>query len=190
MSELPKQKTHGLAIASLVLGCLILIPLIGMIFSLLAIVFGIIALVAISKNKEVYKGGGLAITGLVLGVVGIVIIPVMLGLVAAIAIPNFLRARATANEAGAQASIRTISTAAMLYREQNGRYPNDDSDLAYANPPYLSGSYNDKTLYGYKYSVKFSPQNYTITAEPENCITTGTKIFTIKDGEFSESRCE
>jgi type II secretory pathway pseudopilin PulG len=189
MNELQKQKTHGLAIASLVLGCLFLIPFIGILFSLLAIIFGIIALVTISNNKQTYKGNGLAITGLVLGVLGIIIIPII-ALLAAIAIPNLLRARVVTNEAQAQATIRTISTAAMSYSAESGRYPQKDSDLAYANPPYINQSYDGQTVNGYTYSVRFTPDSYTIVASPETCYATGTKVFTMKDGELSERKCE
>lgn len=189
MSELQKQKTSGLAIASLVMGCLFLIPFIGILFSLLAIIFGIIALVTISNNKQAYKGNGLAITGLVLGVLGIIIIPII-ALLAAIAIPNLLRARVNANEAQAQATMHTIATAAMSYSATNGRYPREDSDLLRADPPYLSESYDGKTISGYTYTVRFSPDSYTIIAKPESCSTTGTKVFVMKDGGLSETKCE
>lgn len=189
MNELHKQKTSGLAIASLVLGCLFLIPFIGILFSLLAIIFGIIALVKISNNKQAYKGSGLAIGGLVLGVIGIIIIPII-AMLAAIAIPNFLRARVSANEVSAQATIHTIASAATLYSAENGRYPQKDSDLAYANPPYLNQSYDNNTVNGYTYSVRFAPDSYTIIATPETCYATGTKIFTMKDGEVSEDKCK
>ncbi len=188
MGALPGQKTSGLAIASLVLGCFFLIPFIGFIFGMLAVLFGIIALVTISNNRQTSKGGGLAIAGIVLGVIGIIIVPII-ALLAAIAIPNLLRARLSANEAQAQATVRTIATAAISYSAGNGCYPQKDSDLAYANPPYISQSYDGKTVNGYIYSVKFNPDSYSIIASPENCYVTGTKVFTMKDGEITESEC-
>lgn len=67
--EITKQpKTSGLAIASLVLGILFVVPF----APLLAIVFGIIALRIISKSKGELTGKGMAIAGLALG--GLVII--------------------------------------------------------------------------------------------------------------------
>ncbi|MFA5338052.1 MAG: DUF4190 domain-containing protein [Candidatus Omnitrophota bacterium] len=189
MNEVPQKKTSGLAIASLVLGCFFLIPFIGFVLGLLAVIFGIIALVIISNNKQTCKGNGLAIAGIVLGVISIIIIPII-AILAAIAIPNLLRARAGANEAQAQATVRTIATAATSYNAENGRYPQKDSDLAYANPPYLSQSYDNKTVNGYTYSIRFAPDGYTIIAAPETCYVTGTKIFTMKDGEISENKCK
>jgi type II secretory pathway pseudopilin PulG len=155
---------------------------------MLAVLFGIIALVTISNNRQTSKGGGLAIAGIVLGVIGIIIVPII-ALLAAIAIPNLLRARLSANEAQAQATVRTIATAAISYSAGNGCYPQKDSDLAYANPPYISQSYDGKTVNGYIYSVKFNPDSYSIIASPENCYVTGTKVFTMKDGEITESEC-
>ena len=189
MSTPVQQKTHGLAIASLVLGCLVLIPLLGIIFSLLALIFGIIAISAISKNKETYKGSGLAISGIVLGSIGIIIIPII-ALLAAIAIPNFLRARVNANELHAASVVRTISTAAESYKATNGQYPQKEEDLVSKDSQYLNETYNNKTLNGYTYSVTFTSGNYTISAAPEKCYVTGTKIFTMKTGELSESKCQ
>jgi hypothetical protein len=82
----------GLAVASLVMGCLVLIPILGLVFSLLAIIFGVVALTKISNNAAALKGKGLAISGIILGGFGIVVIPII-SIMLAIAIPNFLRAK-------------------------------------------------------------------------------------------------
>ena len=59
-------------------------------------------------------GDGMAIAGLVLGYIGFAAIPFIL-IIAAIAIPNLLRARMAANEASAVGSLRTINVAALSY---------------------------------------------------------------------------
>ena len=61
------QKTNGLAIASLVLG-IVWIYWIG---SILAIVFGHVALSQIKKSGGTQGGRGMAIAGLVLGYIGL-----------------------------------------------------------------------------------------------------------------------
>lgn len=62
-----EKETPGLAIASLVLGiCGFFIPVVC---SLLAIIFGFIALSKIKENTQKYKGRGLAVAGIVLGFV-------------------------------------------------------------------------------------------------------------------------
>jgi type IV pilus assembly protein PilA len=102
--------TSGKAIASLVCGIfMFFLPA-----SIAAIILGHISLSEIRKSAGRIGGKGIAITGLVLGYLGIVIIPFIL-IVAAIAIPNLLRARMAANEASAVGSLRSVNTAAMVY---------------------------------------------------------------------------
>src|SRR5262249_32129647 len=87
--------TSGKAIGSLVCGIISVFP-----FCLVAIILGHLSLSEIRKSAGRLKGDGMAIAGLVLGYLGIVAIPIIL-IVAAIAIPNLLRARQAANEASA-----------------------------------------------------------------------------------------
>jgi hypothetical protein len=63
-------RTSGLAIASLVLGILFLCG----IGSLLATIFGAVALGQIARSNGSLTGKGMAVAGLVLGVIGLVII--------------------------------------------------------------------------------------------------------------------
>jgi len=101
--------TSGKAIASLICGIFtFFLPA-----SIAAIILGHISLSEIRNSAGRMGGRGIAITGLVLGYLGLVIIPIMI--VAAIAIPNLLRARTAANEASAVGSLRSINTAAMIY---------------------------------------------------------------------------
>ena len=58
------------------------------------------------------QGDGLALTGLILGYISVCyFIPIIL----AIAIPNLLRARISANESAATSTVRTINTAQITY---------------------------------------------------------------------------
>ena len=68
-----KKKTSGIAVASLVCGCLFLVPVLGVVCSLAALILGIIALVKLSKAKDEMKGKGLAIAGTVLGSIGLIV---------------------------------------------------------------------------------------------------------------------
>ncbi len=88
--------------------------------ALLAIVLGHLSLSDIRKAAGRITGRGMAIAGLALGYTGVAIIPVTL-IVAAIAIPNLLRARSAANEASAAASLRMMGSAAIMY---NNTYSN------------------------------------------------------------------
>lgn len=105
-------KTSGLAIASLVFG------LLSILFSFLAgipaVVFGHLARSDIQKSGGRVKGSGMALAGLILGYLfGVAVVPILI--IAAIAIPNLLRARTAANEASAVGSLRDIVTAAVNY---------------------------------------------------------------------------
>lgn len=190
MGEGQGKKTLGMAIASLVFGCFFLIPLLGIVFSIPAIILGIIALVKIGHNKETLKGSGMAIAGIILGAIGILIIPII-AIFAAIAIPNFLRARLRANEASAQARVRTVGTAIEAYAAANeGKYPLSESELINTQPPYLDQAYNNNTVQGYNYSIKLNPDTYEITAKPVECGATGIQVFINRNGEITESKCE
>src|SRR6204780_4478782 len=89
-------QTSGKAVTSLVCGLF----LFAFPFSILAIIFGHLGVSEIRRSAGRLKGEGIAIAGLILGYVGLAIIPVIL-IIAAIAIPNLLRARIAANEASA-----------------------------------------------------------------------------------------
>lgn len=190
MSEGQQKKTLGIAIASLVFGCLFIVPFLGIMFSLTAVILGIIALVKIGNNKETLKGRGMAIWGIVLGVA----CPIILSILAAIAISMFehdlLRNRLNINEVVTQTEIRTIAAAIEAYATANdGKYPLSESELIDAHPAYLKQAYNDKTILGYTYSLNFNADTYEIIAKPEQCMSTGTKVFINRNGKISESRC-
>ena len=70
--------------------------------------------------------------------VEIMIVVAIIALLAAIAIPNLLRARLTANESAAMAALKTIASAAHTYRSGKTAYPGDLTDLSTGSaPPYI-----------------------------------------------------
>jgi Tfp pilus assembly protein PilE len=165
MSEV-KKKTLGLAIASLVFGCLALIPLLGILFFLPAIILGIIALVIISKNKDRVKGLGLAISGLVLGCLAIFMIFIW-GILAAISIPQYAKAVERAQEAKAKHNIALITQAEEMYYAEFGRYTSiSDGTFGVILGDYLDSSgIDDDGDWDYSVSVGSGGNNFTITAE-------------------------
>ena len=76
-----------------------------------AIIIGHISLSRIKKSMGRLKGEGMALTGLILGYISL---PFIL-IIAAIAIPNLLRARISANEATAASTVRTLNTSQITY---------------------------------------------------------------------------
>jgi len=104
-------KTDGGAIASMVLGIASFVLCLSFLAGIPAIILGHISRSKIKKSMGRLQGDGLALTGLILGYISLLAIP----LIAAIAIPNLLRARISANEAAARNTVRTINTSQITY---------------------------------------------------------------------------
>jgi prepilin-type N-terminal cleavage/methylation domain-containing protein len=117
----------------------------------------------------------------------LLIVVAIILIIAAIAIPNLLRARIAANESSAVASIRTINTAQISY---NSAYPT----VGYAaslgalagtscTPPGSSGAcLIDTTLAGgtksgYSFSEAATAGTYEVVASPVTANQTGTRYF-------------
>jgi type IV pilus assembly protein PilA len=92
--------------------------------------------------------------------VEIMIVVAIIALLAAIAIPNLLRARVTANESAAQATLRTVSTALETFAGAGtGVYAAADNTatdnyLRSVTPPYLNKAYCGVTESGYHEAKK------------------------------------
>ncbi|ULO04683.1 DUF4190 domain-containing protein [Paenibacillus sp. 19GGS1-52] len=76
----PPARTNGKSIAALVLGILsIVLPYIGLLFGIIAIIFSAISLKEIRMRNE--QGRGMAIAGLVCGIVGTILYAVIIVLI-------------------------------------------------------------------------------------------------------------
>ena len=107
--------TEGKATASMVLGILSVVC-IGIFAGIPAIILGHMARKNIRSSLGRLKGDGMALAGIIMGYVSVAYTCVMLIIIAAIAIPNFFRARISANESGAASAVRTIATAEIQYQ--------------------------------------------------------------------------
>ena len=117
--------------------------------------------------------------------VEIMIVVAIIALLAAIAIPNLLRAKMTSNDALAKATLRAMSTAAESYgTANNGNYPATEAALTGATPPYLNTAYCAKSpIAGYNYNcTTMSTAGYTITATPVAIGSSGSTTETITTG--------
>jgi prepilin-type N-terminal cleavage/methylation domain-containing protein len=115
--------------------------------------------------------------------VEIMIVVAIIALLAAIAIPNLLRAKISANDALARSTLRSMSTAAETYgTANNGTYPDDMTSLTGATPPYLNAYYCDTTVSGFGYTCTMSSGGYTFTANVVNMNVTGTTTYTMDVG--------
>lgn len=172
-------ETSGKAIASLIFGLFIF----AFPFSIVAIILGHLSLSEIPKSAGRGAGEGLATAGLVLGYIGVAgMIPVML-IIAAIAIPNFLRARMAANESSAVAAVRTINTAEIVYSEEHpgSGYTCALSDLGQL----ISGGLASGRKNGYAFELMGcmpgdeggANKKYQVVAYPVSVNQTGARAF-------------
>jgi hypothetical protein len=114
-----RRLKDGLARTSLILGLaslLLTLCVVGIATGPVAAVLGIVALWKANNSPAEYGGQGMAIGGIVTGVLTLLMVPV----IAAIAIPSLLRARVTANEHAALEDIRSVLAAESGYAAQNG----------------------------------------------------------------------
>lgn len=111
--------------------------------------------------------------------VEIMIVVAIIVLLAAIAIPNLLRARLSANEATAIAAMRTLSTAMESYRAAQSppAYPNALTNLNASNPPYIDSVLAGGNKSGYTFTVAGGGNTYGITAAPQTANVTGVRSF-------------
>jgi len=120
----------------------------------------------------------------------LVMVIVIIGILAAIAIPSMKRNYVIANDSVAQSNLRIISSALENYSSVNDSYPTDESQLTGASPPYLNQSFCGNTIKGYTYSCTLATTGYTVTATPSSCGSTGSKTYTITTGGvLSSSDC-
>lgn len=146
---------QGMAITSLVLGILS-IPTLGClgIGALLGVVLGILALVRANREPQVYGGKGFAIGGIAASALSLLVMIPLAGIVAAIAIPSFLRARVSANEAATIGDIRTLISAEAAYQSVSGGYYGTPACLArpseclpaYGGPTFLDPALASATM--------------------------------------------
>jgi type IV pilus assembly protein PilA len=169
---LTPSETSGKAIASLICG------LLGFIFpaAVAAIILGHISRSEIRKSGGRLTGSGLALTGLIFGYLSVSFIPFLI--IAAITIPNLLRARIAANEASAVSMVRTINVAEVTYASAH-------PDVGYACSLHDLRSTSDSIAkleggerYGYVFRIENCAEKaYAITAVPRAVNQTGARAF-------------
>lgn len=113
--------------------------------------------------------------------VEIMIVVAIIVLLAAIAIPNLLRARLSANEATTIAAMRTLSTAMESFRAAQSppSYPALLTDLNATNPPYIDSvlASGVKGGYNFTFTQGASGTTYTVVAGPQTPNVTGVRSF-------------
>jgi len=172
--EQSEGQKKGLAIASLVLGIISFLTL-----GLLAIPGIITAAIAMRRAKReprIYGGHGMAVAGLVVSITSVASVFVI-GVVAAITIPNLLASARAANEGSAISSLRTISSAEATYQSTYHNFGTLDELAAdgLIDPRLGSGTKN-----GYTFRLVIdssNPEEFAITGVPVTYGTSGRRSF-------------
>ena len=112
--------------------------------------------------------------------VEVLVVVAIIALLATIAIPNLLRARITANESSAQATLKAISNAIETYGSSNSNYPTSTTMIV-GNPPYLSTDYFTGVHNGYTFTPTLSQYSYSVIALPSGS-SQGISSYTISTG--------
>lgn len=183
------SETSGKAIGSLICGLFFFFfPI-----AIVAIILGHLSLLDIRKAAGRLTGQGIAIAGLVLGYLGVVFIPFIL-IIAAIAIPNLIRARMAANEASAAASLQTINSAEISYLAtyDNGYAPaletlggssTGAADCSHAQLIDVKLAGGVKGGYRFTYAPVFDNYQSQSRVSPEaaskGCVTPGISKYTV-----------
>ncbi|HLL76644.1 MAG TPA: prepilin-type N-terminal cleavage/methylation domain-containing protein [Pyrinomonadaceae bacterium] len=108
----------------------------------------------------------------------LLIVVAIIGIIAAIAIPNLLSSRKAANESAAIGSLRTINSAQATYLSIKGNNTNYAADLtALETEKLIDSALASKTKSGYKFDMTGKDGAYTASADPVSG-STGTRKFT------------
>ena len=109
----------------------------------------------------------------------LMIVVEILSIIAAIAVPNYMRTRVQANEASAIASLRVILDAETNYNTQYYEYTDSLADLTSAEPPFLEGGDWEQPRSGYTYRVESDGTSFVAYATPVEWNVTGWRGFRI-----------
>ncbi len=102
--------------------------------------------------------------------VEIMIVVAIIGLLAAVAIPNLLRSRMNANEGAIKYDLRTFSSANETYRTSQSApsYASTIGDLIDAVPYYLDETWDDNPKHGFNLTYSSEASTYSLMAERES----------------------
>jgi type IV pilus assembly protein PilA len=115
----------------------------------------------------------------------LLIVVAIILIIAAIAIPNLMRAKMSANEASAVGSLRTINTSSVAFSTTYGNYPTKLSDLGPSTSPSSTAAdlidsvlvTGSKTGYTFAYTAGTGNLQYTLTAAPTTPGVSGQRYF-------------
>jgi prepilin-type N-terminal cleavage/methylation domain-containing protein len=115
----------------------------------------------------------------------LLIVVAIIGIIAAIAIPSLIRARAAANEAAAVGTLRSAGSAQGTYLSRNNNVPGGWDTLAdngYLDEAFRSSNLRNSYRFGDTTGAAFGAQGagWAFSATPEiGSLTAGEKSYTV-----------
>ncbi len=107
----------------------------------------------------------------------LLIVVAIIGIIAAIAVPNLLQSKAAANEASAISSIRNIVTSQITYSATTGA-GSYAADLAVlSSQKLIDAVLASGTKAGYNFAATGAANTFVVTAEPSTPGSTGNRYF-------------
>ena len=101
------------------------------------------------------------------------IVVAIIAILSAVAIPKFNESLALTNTTRVQADLQSLDTAIAMYRLQNGKYPNDLSDLDdYIDVASVQAPTGDVYIDGVLTSNNDN-ENYTLSSDKQNAVFMG-----------------
>ncbi|MBD3246722.1 MAG: DUF4190 domain-containing protein [Candidatus Omnitrophica bacterium] len=174
MTEVQNRK-KGMAVASFICGILFIF---GPITGIPALVLGILALNNANKQGDRYGGKGFAVTGIVLSSVGILLLPLMM--LAAIGIPQYVRAVSTARQAQVKTNLSTLYWAVQEYYLEYGEYPDTLQDLQDLPAMGVRTAEALRANESHTYTAMFEANTFFIAANPREA-RSGLYSFCVTD---------
>lgn len=115
--------------------------------------------------------------------VEIMIVVSIVALLAAIAIPNLMRARLHSNESVAQAALKTLAAAEVTYRTANPTYGTlAELGAPTAGPPYIDSALASGARNGYTFTATdIGPETFHISAVPLTANVSGASSYCITE---------
>ncbi len=110
-----------------------------------------------------------------LTLIELMVVVAVLSIIMVLAIPNFTKARQSANEGSAISSLRTITGMNERYRLRFNRYASSMNDLS--NVGLIDENLGDGNKAGYTFSYTGATFTFSCTADPETPGTSGTRYF-------------
>ncbi len=113
--------------------------------------------------------------------VEIMIVVAIIGLLAAIAIPNLLRARLNANEGAMKTDLRAFSSGNEAYRAAQNppTYSPTLAALTGATPPFLDTSWETNPKHGFNLTYSGATATYSIIGVPTTANTTAVNTYCV-----------